>query len=183
MCFAPYLLSSKHFICKVRHGSLLRSPKTRPSLTGSSSAEEVGNVNAIPLLSLPPRPDALPESLPLPFSVTSSQHAAGSYGATSTENSTSSSASSSSSGSGSSNIHNASTIAVTAVTTTTNMTMKTSGSSTALSTSTTAPSKEGTNRPRFLVLDFTHVASIDATAVHSCFAPVGRLSQTLEVTN
>jgi len=36
-------------------------------------------------------------------------------------------------------------------------------------------------RPRYLVLDFTHVSSVDATAVHSCFGPVGRLTQSLEV--
>ena len=36
-------------------------------------------------------------------------------------------------------------------------------------------------RPRFLVLEFTQVASIDATAVHSCFVPAARLTATLEV--
>ena len=161
---------------QVRHGSLLRSPKTRPSLTGSSSAEDVG-IGAMPLLSLPPRPDALPESLPLPFSVTSNRTTAngsggGSYGATENPKH-STGANDSSSGSGSINNSAAPN----------NYPSNIASSTTTLSTSTTAPVKEGTNRPRFLVLDFTHVASIDATAVHSCFAPVGRLSQTLEVLN
>jgi hypothetical protein len=37
------------------------------------------------------------------------------------------------------------------------------------------------SRPRFLVLDFTHVASVDATAVHSCFAAIARITQGLDV--
>jgi hypothetical protein len=56
-----------------------------------------------------------------------------------------------------------------------------SASSSSITSSSTTPKLGSNYRPRFLVLDFTHVASTDATAVHSCFAPVARLSQTLEV--
>jgi hypothetical protein len=34
----------------------------------------------------------------------------------------------------------------------------------------------GAHGPKFLVLDFTQVSYIDATAVHSCFCPVARLT-------
>ena len=34
--------------------------------------------------------------------------------------------------------------------------------------------------PRYLVLDFTRVPSIDATMVHSCFTPIARLTKSLD---